>query len=249
VERRPDRALSAISAHRGGGEDARAGTYEAYRAALEAGAEYVEFDIRRARDGELVVFHDAVTGAGQPLASLSYAQLCAAAGYEVPRVPGLMRMIAGRAAGHLDLKERECADRAVELALDLLGPDAFVATTLDDACAAAVHARFPAVPVALSLGRDLGGLSWRDGLRIRSAELYPMSRIRACGASWCAMHHRLARAGVLRQCHRRGIKTMVWTVNPGQSIVRLLADPRVDVLVTDRPRRARELRDQLAAAR
>jgi glycerophosphoryl diester phosphodiesterase len=249
MDQQLDRGLADISAHRGGSEDVPPGTYDAYRAALDAGAEYVEFDIRRTRDRQLVIFHDAVAGPGQPLAGLSYAQLCRAAGFEVPRVPDLMRMIAGKAAGHLDLKERECADDAVELALGILGPAAFVATTLDDACAAAVHARFPTVPVALSLGRDVDGLTWRERLRVRSAELYPMSRIRACGASWCATHHRLARAGVLRQCHRNGIKTMVWTVNRDQLITRLLADPRVNVVVTDRPRRARDLRDQLARRR
>lgn len=37
----------AISAHRGGSECPPAGTYEAYRAAADAGADYVEFDIRR----------------------------------------------------------------------------------------------------------------------------------------------------------------------------------------------------------
>ena len=35
-----------ISAHRGGTEFAPAGSHEAYGSALEAGAEYVEFDVR-----------------------------------------------------------------------------------------------------------------------------------------------------------------------------------------------------------
>ena len=39
--------MTAISAHRGGGEHGPEGTYGAYRSALATGAEYVEFDIRR----------------------------------------------------------------------------------------------------------------------------------------------------------------------------------------------------------
>ena len=54
--------MAAISAHRGGGEDAPAGTYQAYMEALEAGADYVEFDIRRTADGELAVYHDMHVG-------------------------------------------------------------------------------------------------------------------------------------------------------------------------------------------
>jgi glycerophosphoryl diester phosphodiesterase len=38
---------------------------------------------------------------------------------------------------------------------------------------------------------------------------------------------------------------MVWTVNDDALIGRLLADPRVDVLVTDRPRHALALRSRL----
>jgi Glycerophosphoryl diester phosphodiesterase family len=46
----------AVSAH-----GPRAGTIDAYVHALETGAEYVEFDIRRTSDGELAAFHDAHT--------------------------------------------------------------------------------------------------------------------------------------------------------------------------------------------
>jgi glycerophosphoryl diester phosphodiesterase len=38
---------TAISAHRGGSAFAKSDSYEGYGSALEAGAEYVEFDVRR----------------------------------------------------------------------------------------------------------------------------------------------------------------------------------------------------------
>jgi glycerophosphoryl diester phosphodiesterase family protein len=85
--------MAAISAHA-----PRAGTIEAYARALETGAEYVEFDIRRTADGELAAFHDARTRQGEALAAISYARLCQLAGYEVPRVADVMALIAGKAA-------------------------------------------------------------------------------------------------------------------------------------------------------
>ena len=63
-------------------------------------------------------------------------------------------------------------------------------------------------------------------------------------ADWAAIHHRLARAEVLAQCQRRGIKTMVWTVNADRDLARWMAAPGVDALVTDRPARAALLRGQ-----
>jgi glycerophosphoryl diester phosphodiesterase len=236
---------AAVSAHRGGGEDAPGGTHEAYLASVRTGAEYVEFDIRRTADNRLVAFHDAAVAPGQPVATISYAELCLTAGRQVPLAADIMRIIAGRAKGHLDLKERGDEELIIGQALEILGPGNFVATTTDDACAAAIRARFPDVQVGLSLGRDLAGLPATRKVRTRASELFPLARIRASGANWCAVHHRLAVAGVLRQCHRQAIKTMVWTVNDDALIGRLLADPRVDVLVTDRPRHALALRSRL----
>lgn len=230
----------AVSAH-----GPRAGTIESFACALKTGAEYVEFDIRRTADGELAAFHDARTRYGEALAAISYARLCEQAGYEVPRVADIMALIAGKAIGHLDLKDTGGEEGVVELALDLLGPGRFVVTTLEDASVAAVKQRFPEVAAALSLGRDLAELPRSRWAATRFGELRPMRRLRACRADWVALNHRLAGAGVLAQCHRAGLKAMIWTVDEDDGIRRWLADPRVTVLITNRPADAVALRASL----
>jgi len=90
-----------VTVDRGGGETEPSGTYEAYRSALAAGAEYVEFDVRRTLDGTLVAFHRARLGWARPgwgraVAAVSYARLCDLAGYEVPRMAELMQLLAGQ---------------------------------------------------------------------------------------------------------------------------------------------------------
>jgi glycerophosphoryl diester phosphodiesterase len=222
--------MAAISAH-----GPRTGTIEAYARALDTGAEYVEFDIRRTADGELAAFHDRCTRHGEALAAISYPRLCELAGYPVPRVADVMQLIARKATGHLDLKDTGGEETVVEMALDILGPGNFVVTTLEDESVAAIKARFPAVPVALSLGRDLNEMPWAGRAATRLTELFPMRRLRACRADWVAVHRRLAAAGVLARCHRAGIKAMIWTVDEDAEIRRWLADPRVAVLITNRP--------------
>ena len=231
----------AVSAHKGGSEDAPPATSEAYETALTTGAEYVEFDIRRTRDGDLVVFHDHQI-AGRPIAGLTYEELCTATGHRVPRVREVMKLIAGKAVGHLDLKETGYEHEVVKLALELLGPGNFVATTLVDSSIRRIKDSYPEVTTALSLGRDLREVTRLMRLPARARELYPLGRMRACGADWLAVHRRLARANVLRLCGRFGIPAMVWTVNGEPQLRRFLADPRVTVLITDRPRYALSLR-------
>jgi glycerophosphoryl diester phosphodiesterase len=231
----------AVSAHKGGSEDAPPATWEAYETALITGAEYVEFDIRRTRDGDLVVFHDAQV-AGRPVAGLTYEELCTATGHRVPLVREVMTLIAGKAVGHLDFKEAGYEHEVVRMALDLLGPGNFVATTLVDSSIHTIKKSHPDVTTALSLGRDLREVTRLLRLPVRARELYPLGRMRACGADWLAVHRKLAKANVLRLCGRFGIPAMVWTVNGEPQMRSFLADPRVTVLITDRPRHALSLR-------
>jgi glycerophosphoryl diester phosphodiesterase len=233
----------AVSAHRGGSERAAAATWAAYEDAIASGAEYVEFDIRRTADNVFVVYHDPrVAHTGPLLSRITHVELSERAGYAVPAVDDVMALIAGKLVGHLDLKEvgheRELIDRAIAL----LGMDGFVATTLEDASVAAIRRAFPAVRTALSLGRDRRDIGPVRVPGTRLSELLPMRRVRACGATGVAVHQGLARANVLRQAARHGLYTMVWTVNEDAPMRAFLADSRVDVLVTDRPRRAVALR-------
>jgi glycerophosphoryl diester phosphodiesterase len=245
----------------GGAEQARPASREAYELSVATGAEYVEFDIRRTGDDALVVYHDAwagtehgvlpdgaaAPGATAParLSQLSYAQLCGAAGYQVPLVCDVLAILAGRARGHLDLKETGYEDEVIKLAIDLLGPDGFVATTLEDESVAAIKRAFPEVTTALSLGRDLRAAPRSRWLGVRASELFPLSRVRACGADWVAVHHRLARLGVTAACHRVGIGVLVWTADTDRLIDQLVTDERIDVLVTNRPRHAVARRAEL----
>ncbi len=228
----------AVSAHRGGSESAPSATWEAYKHSVDTGAEYVEFDIRRTADGQLVIYHDdRVTESPQhPLISrLTHPQLSDLAGYAVPLAAEVMEVIAGKAIGHLDLKEVGGEAEIISLALDILGADNFVATTLEDVSVAAIKQRFPHVRTALSLGRDMRSSSRFRWARTRVSELFPLRRIRACGADWVAVHQRLARTRVLATCAKHGIGAMVWTVNDQPSIDRFLSDARVAVLITDKP--------------
>lgn len=237
----------AISAHRGGGEAAAAGTYAAYDFALAAGAGYLELDARRTSDGTLVACHRARLTWGRAVARLTYRQLCQLAGYEVPRIAQVLPLLAGRAGLHLDVKDPGSAAPAAELALGSLGPADIVVTTRDPAVARMLGRGFPALQLGLAVGGDLAESARflaRRAVRAGRSRLDPVT---AVGATWAALHHRQAEAGLAAQCRERGLKTLVWTVNSDSALARWLASPDVDVLVTDRPAYAAAVRDRLAS--
>ncbi len=91
----------------------------------------------------------------------------------------MIGLIAGKAIAHLDLKDVGGEEKVAEMALGILGLGNFVVTTLEDQSVAAIKARFPEVPAALSLGRDLNEVPRSRWAKTRLSELFPMPRLRA----------------------------------------------------------------------
>jgi glycerophosphoryl diester phosphodiesterase len=58
--------MTLVLAHRGASWDAPENTLEAFELAIEQGADYVEFDVRTAQDGTLVLAHDPIGGEPPP---------------------------------------------------------------------------------------------------------------------------------------------------------------------------------------
>ena len=238
-----------ISAHRGSSEDTQPATYEAYKHALTSGAEYAELDIRKTRDNTLVEYHDPHAGHTGPLvANLEYQELCDLLGYAVPKVHEVMELLAGKMIGHLDLKEIGYEEEVIELALSIFGPGNFIATTLEDVSITNIKRAYPDVRTALSLGRDLDEIPYARRATVRYSELFPLARIRACGADWVAVNYKLGRLGVIRTCKNNQIGVMVWTVDSDQLIDHFLKDQRINVLITNRPQYAVRRRSQLSSA-
>ncbi|HEY2638723.1 MAG TPA: glycerophosphodiester phosphodiesterase [Streptosporangiaceae bacterium] len=241
----PADRVPVISAHRGGSEIAPPGTHAAYRGALAAGAGFLEFDVRRTADGELVAFHGARLRSGLPVAAASYAELCQAVGYEVPTTRGIFELLAGQAGmheagAHIDLKVAAAGPLVVAQALATLEPPRVIVTSRDPATVRALKSRHPEVGAGLTIGGD-AAQSLRHAVRWARPARWA-DAVADAGADWAAVQQRLAMIGVLAECRDRGVRTLIWTVNRDARLRKWLASLDVDVLVTDRPARAAELR-------
>ena len=227
----------AVCAHRGASAGSRPGTLESFRRAAESGFDYVEFDVRRLADGALAAFHDPVCD-GRGLSVLTLGDLRREARYAVPLVEEVMMAIRGLTKAHIDLKEPGYESQVLALADTILGTDSYVVTTLEDGMIVRIKRDFPGVRVGLSLGRDLTGERLWTRARVRTSELFPRRRLRACGADFVSVHHRLARLRVLRVAKRMGLPVFVWTVNDRPGLDRFARNRVVECIVTDEPEMA-----------
>lgn len=223
-----------IDAHRGECGIPGLPAADRYGRAISMGVDFVEIDVRRSADGVYVNYHDDRTASGRAVRELSYAELTQELGAELLTVDDVMELVDGRVGLHVDVKE--VGDEAAIVRLIQAGcAHSPVVFTGGDDSIRAIKETFPLVRAGLTLGEDLDGAPpWRYS-RVRLSELFPGVRLRRCHADFTAVHQRLAGIRVLDYCARVHMPAWVWTVDDEMDVARFIHDPRVAVLISNRP--------------
>jgi glycerophosphoryl diester phosphodiesterase len=150
-----------VVAHRGASVEQPENTIEAFEAAIDAGADAVEFDVRMTADGHAVVMHDpdvSRTTDGNGLVSRMALEEIRRLG--VPTLEEGLRCLAGRAAADIEIKnlpgepgftpDREEAVEATLDALDAVSfPGQVIVTSFNPASIDHSRALRPEVPTGL----------------------------------------------------------------------------------------------------
>jgi glycerophosphoryl diester phosphodiesterase len=241
-----------VVAHRGAWGEHPQNSLGAFEHAISLGCEMVEFDVRRTRDGRLVLFHDERIR-GARVGELDYAELSMRVGNgQPPLLEDALEVIAGRIEADVELKQGGYVDTVVATLTERLEPDRFrLSSFLDSALLSARRAGAelttglllgPPRPVELArqrigpqAGVALGASRWADALD---------RRVREAQVDFVGPHTSLARAGILGWAAERELESYVWTVNDPRSLRAMLADDRVAAVITDRPAQAIALRGQ-----
>jgi glycerophosphoryl diester phosphodiesterase len=230
-----------IDAHRGECGIPGLPAADRYERAIALGVDYVEIDVRRSADGVYVNYHDDRTPSGRAVRELPYAALRQELGSELLKIDEVMELVDGRVGLHVDVKEAGGEAATVRQIQTGCARSPVFFTGGDDSIRA-IKENFPTAHAGLTLGEDLEGAPpWRY-LRVRWSELFPGVRLRRCHADFAAVHQRLAGIRVLDYCARAHKPAWVWTVDDEVSIARFIRDPRVAVLITNRPDLALKIR-------
>jgi glycerophosphoryl diester phosphodiesterase len=217
-----------VAAHRGVATGAAENTIAAFTNAIDVGADMIEFDVRRTRDGELIAFHDACAG-GAPVSGLTRDDVEAAAGVRPPLLAEVLLACAGRIRLDVELKEDGYVPEVMAVLRAGFDPAQLVVTSFLPDVVAQAKESFPEVRTGLLVG-DGGSLT---DVPARLRELYPVGLARRVRADYLAPHYRLAALGVLRRAAAAGLPCLLWTVNSPALIRRYATDPRVAAIITD----------------
>lgn len=236
-ERRPR-----VIAHRGNSSVAPQNTLAAFEAAWRSGADAIEVDVHRTRDGRVVVIHDdsvdATTDGTGRVADLDADRLRALdagswfspayAGQRVPTFEEVLGFLVARPGVDLLLEVK--GSWSVEDVRHLTGP--VLAAGLGDRVV--VQSFWPETVAALAVAaptvsRGLLVMGLTDDLVERCLDL---------GVSACNPHGRLLvqHPDLLRRLHATGLEVMVWTLDEPEEWAAATA-AGVDAIITDRPDR------------
>ncbi len=232
-----------IIAHRGASAYAHENTLEAFRIAIEMGADMIELDVRRTGDDVLIVMHDGESN-GRPLRDQTFDEIHAygvSRGYIVATLAETIEYTAGRIALDIELKEEGYEERVAGLALGRLRPEDFIITSSLDRAVSRIKKDFPRIRTGLVLDRRISPA----GL----ANLLPRRRIETTGVDILAVDGRLLRLGFMALNRRFGKPVYVWTVNDRKLMWKLLEMEGVEGIFTDRPDVALFLREVHTRAR
>lgn len=207
-----------VIAHRGAwGAGVPENSPAAFERAIDLGADMIELDVRRTRDRELILFHDAEIG-GTPVADLSRSEIEGRAGVLPPLLDEALDLARGTIALDVELKEdgyvEEVADRLSAFAAS--GGELIVTSFLDLVLAQLTE-------LTPHLGRGL--------ILARSTEHAP-ARAKACGATIVLPKMRLVNKASLAELSDAGLTVIVWDFMDAEHAA-LLSDQRISGVITD----------------
>ena len=216
-------------AHRGLVGPAPENTLESISAAIAAGADGAEVDVRRDRSGRLILAHDPQPG-GRGVLDPSPALVGTP---EPVELGAALKLARGRLGLNLELKDPGLAVEVAGVISSLSSPHEILVSSFLESEIATLARVLPECPTGLVRGAlGVGGRGLPGVVR----------QALACGATHLVIERHRARRRVLEGAVHSGLQVLVWTVNQPTQLRRLLHDGRVSGVITDRAKLALELR-------
>jgi glycerophosphoryl diester phosphodiesterase len=177
----------------------------------------IELDVRRTRDSEPIIFHDAEV-AGVPVANLTRSEVEDLAGVLPPLLEEALELASGRIALDVELKEDGYVDELADLLSGFAasGSDLIVTSFVD-----LVLARLTELTPQLSRGLLLS----------HSTERAP-ERANACGATLVLPKTQLVDEASLAEISDAGLAVIVWDFTAAEHAA-LLSETRISGVITD----------------
>jgi glycerophosphoryl diester phosphodiesterase len=229
-------SLPLIIGHRGASAMAPENTMAAFREAIAAGSDGIEFDVRLTRDGVPVIIHDSTlrrtTSLPHRIADLTWSQL-ASLNVGVPSLEQLFALFEENDLGlYLEMKSDSPLEREplAEACCRLINQYSFNARVFVECF------DLPALEIVKKIAPEIKTAAlFEPGFNPSVlSDQRILNRATEIGASALALHHRLARRSLVQKTRDAGLTVAVWTVDDPTWIERARS-MGIDALITNNP--------------
>jgi len=185
---------------------------------MEKGFDYIEFDVKKTRDGRLVVFHDEridplLDGTG-PMETYSLDELQRfryADGQRIQTLEEFFEQVGKRIKPMLEIKSRGCSALVVDLVHRFgYGPQDILIQSFDRGDIAACHALDP----SLTYGLCIGGLGKFPVFRTFLAGLFLRLKVGDAPVTWLNLDGPFIYDEFIDAARRRGLRIILGAKNP-----------------------------------
>ncbi len=192
--------MALIIAHRGASAVAPENTITAFEAAIAAGADGIEFDVRLSGDGVPIVIHDETLyrthGVRKRVADMSLKELNQ---FDVPGLAQVFDLFqANKLILYLEMKETRVAEECCRVVEHYGLKDRVVFACFEHS--------------ALQTIKDINP-AFKTATLFQPPAFSILKRAQAIGADGIALHHRLVNAPLVEEANQAGLKVAVWTVD------------------------------------
>lgn len=228
-----------IIAHRGDTSSAVENTIKSFQDAIRKGADMIELDVRRTRDGVFIAHHNQaicrklikITG-WEEIEKMNRRRSIA-----VPKLEEVLKIAKGKIKLDIEIKESGHEIEIMEMVLRYLDYKDFIITSFDNFSIKRVKEKYPRAKTGLLLSIRKSKRKLSELLLDRSYSSNP--------ADFFVSSSLLARLGFRERAKKYGKRFIVWGANSRRMMKKMLEDDRVEGIITDKLDIALEVKKEL----
>lgn len=221
-----------IIAHRGASKLARENTLEALKLAYQLKVDGIEFDLRKTKDGIILVNHDPMVDEFL-ICDYTYNELkdiTIKKGYIMPKFSDVVDELAGKLFMDIEIKEPGFEKEVIDLMLAHTTYENFMIRSFNKEIIIKVKEIDSKIKTALILGEK----HLKYGIFSRFFDVFPKKHIKKTKCDVISPYHKLLLFSYVKRMHKLGIPVSVWTVTNMKQVNKLI-DKGVDYLIIDFP--------------
>jgi len=211
--------------HRGARAYEPENTLASFRRAIELGVDAVELDVRKTRDNELVVIHNAdvnkTTDGNGPVNSFTLEEIqkfVTEKGEHIPTLEEVLDVVGKRVKVLVELKETDTEEKVIELIRRKKLMDDVILISFDENILKKIRKLDDKLTLGLIYVRHKNPI--KSALALKAEYLLPL--------------YRFTHSANVKKAHEAGLKVIVWTINTKEEAIEYNRKG-VDGIATDRP--------------